>query len=165
MSQDILFNLQADVEVSSVSCSGGCGKLLPKGRSSYCSACKVARNLYNTTKNNLKSGFNRKNKGSPELGITLQEFCVWRASRPMVCHYCSLAEDDLPKTGMKSQIQRCVQVMGVDRLDSTLGYVSTNLVPCCFVCNQIKGDRFSEEEMLLVGPGLREVWSRRLNTK
>lgn len=140
----------------------GCNQPTALGRSSYCPKCKVARNLYNTTRNNLKSGFNRTNKGSPDIGMTVDEFCAWRASRPMVCHYCGVHEHQIPLTGMKSQIQRPVQVMGVDRLDSAAGYVFSNLVPCCFVCNQIKGDRLTEAEMHLVGPGLREVWRRRL---
>lgn len=143
-------------------CCKGCNGPAPEGRSVYCARCKIARNLFNTTKNNLKSGFNRTNKGSPDLGMTVDAFCAWRAAQPMVCHYCGLHEHQLPLTGMKSQIQRPVQVMGVDRLNSSAGYVLDNLVPCCFVCNQIKGDRLTEEEMRLVGPGLRAVWAQRL---
>ena len=64
---------------------------------------------------------------------------------------------------MKSQIQRGVKVMGVDRVDSDLGYQLDNLVPCCFVCNQIKGDRFTVAEMVTVGTAVGAVWERRLD--
>lgn len=96
------------------------------------------------------------------MGVTLEEFARWRKSQQQVCHYCGISEADIPRVGMKSQIQRPVRVMGVDRLDSSAGYVGANLVPCCFVCNQVKGDRFTESEMLRIGPAIGEVWRERL---
>lgn len=69
------------------------------------------------------------------------------------------------KVGMKSQIQLPVKVLGVDRLDSNRGYVPENMAPCCFVCNQIKGDRFSAAEMKVIAPGLTAVWRDRLSTQ
>ncbi len=48
------------------------------------------------------------------------------------------------------------------RLDSSKGYEEGNLVPCCFVCNQIKGDRFSATEMELIGKCVGQVWRARL---
>lgn len=41
-----------------------------------------------------------------------------------VCHYCS---GPLPRAGS-----------GVDRIDSALGYVPGNVVPCCTKCNRAK---------------------------
>ena len=128
----------------------------------YCSACKTARSLYATTQANLKSGFNRKNKGSPNMGVTADDFCRWRKAQDLRCHYCGIAEGDIPAVRMKSQIQRDVRVLGVDRVDSSLGYVAGNLVPCCFVCNQIKGDRFTAEEMESIGQAIGGVWRTRL---
>lgn len=128
----------------------------------YCSACKTARSLYATTQNNLKSGFNRKNKGSPEMGVSADEFCRWRKAQDLRCHYCGIRQEDIPVVRMKSQIQRDVRVLGVDRIDSSLGYAVGNLVPCCFVCNQIKGDRFSAQEMLAIGQAVGAVWRARI---
>lgn len=36
-------------------------------------------------------------------------------------------------------------VNGIDRIDSSLGYIETNVVPCCHVCNRAKGAMSSEE--------------------
>ncbi|MBC7265733.1 MAG: hypothetical protein QMD76_03210 [Anaerosomatales bacterium] len=132
------------------------------GRARFCDDCKTARSLYRTTAANLRSGFNRTNKGSCELEMDIDEFCKWRKEQILKCHYCGITEAQIPQVRMKSQIQRDVRVMGVDRLDSSKGYTADNLAPCCFVCNQIKGDRFSEEEMKQIGAGITAVWEKRL---
>jgi hypothetical protein len=132
------------------------------GRGSFCDDCKTARGLYRTTASNLASGFNRTNKGSPALEMGIDAFCKWRKAQEQRCHYCGISEADIPSVRMKSQIQRDVRVMGMDRLDSARGYTEGNLSPCCFVCNQIKGDRFTEAEMRLIGAGVSAIWKERL---
>lgn len=42
----------------------------------------------------------------------------------MPCHYCAVVGDPLN---------------GVDRIDSSLGYLVSNCVPCCSICNRAKG--------------------------
>lgn len=140
-----------------------CGESPLAARRRYCDDCQRSRALYNTTRSNLASGFNRTGP-APELRMDIDEFCRWRKAQEQICHYCGIRESDLPKVRMKSQIQRDVRTMGVDRLDSAIGYQADNLAPCCFVCNQIKGNRFSAEEMRLVAPGIAAVWSGRLQT-
>ncbi|GED98822.1 hypothetical protein [Gordonia crocea] len=132
------------------------------GRARFCRDCLSARGIFRTTQGNLRSGFNRTNKGSPVLGFNIDEFCRWRKAQTLRCAYCGIRERDLSAVGMRSQIQREVRVLGVDRIDSGAGYVLANLVPCCFVCNQIKGDRFTAEEMQTIGPAIGQIWSARL---
>jgi len=142
-----------------------CGTTAPEereGRAQFCSDCRNARRIYATTQGNLRSGFNRTNKGSPALAFGIDDFCRWRKAQELRCAYCRISERDLSAVGMRSQIQRIVKVLGVDRVDSAAGYTIDNLVPCCFVCNQIKGDRFTAEEMTVVGPAVGEIWSWRL---
>ena len=134
------------------------------GRARFCVDCKQARTLYNTTRANLRSGFNRGNKGSPKLQITIDEFCRWRKAQSQVCHYCGIRQEDISVVGMKSQIQRPVKVMGVDRLDSEDEYRLENMKPCCFVCNQVKGNRFSPSEMKRIGLAIGKVWRDRIAT-
>lgn len=140
-----------------------CDESTPTARSRYCDICRSSRILYRTTKGNLANGFNRRFKGSPTLEITIDDFCRWRRKIELRCHYCDILEKDLPRVRMMSQVQRVVLRMGVDRKDSSKGYVEGNLVPCCFVCNQVKGDRFSEEEMAEIGVAMRNVWRQRLS--
>ena len=35
--------------------------------------------------------------------------------------------------------------VGIDRVDSSIGYQPSNCVPCCFTCNSAKGDKTVEE--------------------
>jgi len=39
-------------------------------------------------------------------------------------------------------------VIGLDRIDSTLGYLETNVHPCCYKHNQAKSDIFTHDQML-----------------
>ncbi len=132
-------------------------------RDRLCPGCKTAKGLYRTTVGNLANGFNRKYKGAPEMIMTLEEFCLWRSRTPQRCHYCGIDEADIPAVGMKSQVQKPVRTMGIDRVDSSAGYSIANIKPCCFVCNQVKGDRFSELEMKTIGRAIGEVWQSRIN--
>ncbi len=52
------------------------------------------------------------------------------------CHYC---HGPLPEVRY-----------GIDRKDSSVGYIVDNCVPCCTSCNQAKSFRLSESEMLAV---------------
>lgn len=141
-----------------------CGTLDQRdGRAQFCRDCRNARGIYTTTQGNLRSGFNRTNKGSPDLDFGIDDFCRWRKAQVLRCTYCGISEADLSAVGMRSQIQRVVKVLGVDRVDSDDGYVLRNLVPCCFVCNQIKGDRFTAEEMMVIGPAVGHIWQQRLD--
>ena len=47
--------------------------------------------------------------------------------------------------------------VGCDRIDNLLGHTKANVVPCCLECNIIRGNRFSYDEMLIIGEGIRKV--------
>ena len=58
-----------------------------------------------------------------EVGITFEFFCGLR--EPNRCYYC---DGSLPLQGS-----------GIDRKNSSLGYLEGNCVPCCAVHNDMKG--------------------------
>lgn len=60
-----------------------------------------------------------------EVMISLEEFVVLRTDP---CYYCS--DPILGKMGY-----------GLDRKDSSIGYILSNVVSCCRVCNQAKSNR------------------------
>jgi hypothetical protein len=64
-----------------------------------------------------------------------------------VCHYC---EDCLPKYGV-----------GMDRLNNTEGYTEYNVVPCCAICNWVRANRFTVQEMERIGALLKTLRSER----
>ena len=58
------------------------------------------------------------------------------------CYYCGISpyKDYMPKRSNGGYIFN-----GLDRLDSTIGYTSTNIVPCCEICNKAKRNLTIEE--------------------
>ncbi len=51
------------------------------------------------------------------------------------CHYCGAPPSRRRKVSGNGELVW----NGIDRVDSSLGYVSGNVVPCCRVCNNAKG--------------------------
>lgn len=47
--------------------------------------------------------------------------------------------------------------IGLDRLDNTRGYDLDNVVSCCIECNIARGDRFTPEEMKVIGAAIASV--------
>lgn len=76
-----------------------------------------------------------KKKGGEETTlVTLKEFTQLSKQ---ACTYCGMppsrdAEDSLTDT--------LIQVSGIDRVDSSLGYIQENTVSCCTMCNRAKTD-------------------------
>lgn len=53
--------------------------------------------------------------------------------------------------------------IGCDRIDNTKGHTMDNVVPCCSICNKLRIDEFSVEEMKNhFGPVVRLVKQQRL---
>lgn len=50
------------------------------------------------------------------------------------CIYCGS-----PPTNKYIRGERASYYSGIDRVDNKLGYIMTNIVPCCWVCNDLKG--------------------------
>ena len=57
------------------------------------------------------------------------------------CHYCGTPPNK-PHRENSSFLYN-----GVDRVDNSLGYVQDNVVPCCYICNKMKGVLSKEEFM------------------
>lgn len=60
-----------------------------------------------------------------------------------MCNYC---EGNISKFGS-----------GLDRKDSNKGYLLSNVVSCCVVCNMAKNGFFNYEEFLLFKPILNKI--------
>lgn len=70
-------------------------------------------------------------RGIPFL-LSFDEFSVL-ASRE--CFYCG---------GLFGKVKNAG---GLDRIDNSLGYEPSNVLPCCGVCNTTRGNRWTVEEM------------------
>ena len=93
-----------------------------------------------------KRRFNQLIQGARHRGLAVDFDFLWyeQFMKEKTCAYC---EDPLPETGH-----------GLDRKNSKHGYSPENCVPCCTVCNEIRGhDNISYEEMLKVAKLLRKL--------
>ncbi len=63
--------------------------------------------------------------------LTEEEFFTLAACH---CYYCGVE----PSTVRKSSRNGEFVYNGIDRVDNFMGYVSSNVVPCCSVCNHAK---------------------------
>lgn len=56
------------------------------------------------------------------------------------CTYCGTLKSNLmtSKSGRWTDTSRVYHYNGIDRLDNMLGYLATNVVTCCVVCNRAK---------------------------
>lgn len=97
------------------------------GYSEYCKDC---------LKYSLKKRYARYIKGAEnrnlEFNISKSDF-DYITKQP--CAYC----------GQYSSVYKGIQINGIDRIDSKLGYIKENIVPCCTVCNRMKLDYEKEE--------------------
>ena len=85
------------------------------------------RRLYRQT---LKGKYRRYKEGSKhrkiDFDLTLEEFQrFWKVP----CNYCGGE----------------IKTIGLDRMDSGIGYCLSNVVSCCIVCNKMKSEKNREE--------------------
>ncbi len=50
---------------------------------------------------------------------------------------------------------------GLDRIDNSLGHIKGNVLPACEVCNIVRGNRLTVDEMKRVGKVIAEIWQDR----
>jgi hypothetical protein len=93
--------------------------------------------VFNKRFNQYKQGAKRRNIDMT-LGFT--EFIQLCKSD---CYYCGTGPShDITRYRYKGDIHYDTTIFtnGIDRIDSSKGYVSDNCVPCCSVCNRAKRD-------------------------
>lgn len=60
------------------------------------------------------------------------------------CRYCAGPPSQKLRLGRNAE-EDVLTYNGIDRIDSSVGYVEGNCVPCCWTCNQSKGTRSVED--------------------
>jgi hypothetical protein len=61
------------------------------------------------------------------------------------CYYCEQSAESCGKFYRRPKNDgREIKIMGLDRIDSSIGYYKNNIVPCCKTCNIIKRDHSLE---------------------
>jgi len=98
----------------------------------------------------MRSKFNslRSRAKRNKLPVTMS-FDLYKKLKREDCYYCGVSN---------MLLQFYCEVMGIltpwmtiDRADNSLGYIAENVLPCCFLCNKIKGSFFNSQEMQQIG--------------
>ena len=94
----------------------------------------------------LKSGAKRRNIS---IKFTIDEFEKWWNTQVNWCHYCkrSIGEIRASTDSVNGRAKR----LTIDRIDNKIPYTLKNITLACYRCNSIKGDYFTELEMMQIG--------------
>lgn len=63
------------------------------------------------------------------------------------CWYCKSSSSNKQIVGWNEDV---LTYTGIDRMDNTKGYLISNVVPCCFICNKAKNSVSSDQFYLWV---------------
>lgn len=98
-------------------------------------------------------------KRNISLEVDRPDFIEWYMRQDKKCFYCEIPEsliEILPRIGYRKHTR-----LSIDRKDNAQGYKLSNIVLACSVCNTIKSNILSAEEMKLIGKIiLREKWQK-----
>ena len=87
--------------------------------------------------------------------ISKEEFITWYNSQEKKCYYCDRTiEETKNDVGLNSSSYR----LSIDRKNNRKGYELDNIVLSCNRCNNVKGNFFNSEEMLIIA---REILNKR----
>ena len=117
------------------------------GLRSYCKGCanSYMKGHYNKTPtgryHQLK--YNAKQAGI-EFTIEKVDFLAWFSQQNMRCHYCKRDISFAQNKGNTHKLSSAT----IDRLNPNKGYSAANMVLACRQCNMVKGNWFTEEQML-----------------
>jgi hypothetical protein len=125
-----------------------------------CRMCAAARPNVRVRKRPHEWRFNRIVAGAKVrdilVALTYENYLQFTSIEE--CHYCGSTIDWSPyKKGGKGQNHGG----NLDRKDSSRGYEAGNCVVACPICNRIKNNHLSYEEMLRLSPVLREIMAGR----
>lgn len=109
-----------------------------KKHTGNCTSCAQKGPPMITAYNQIKSNYKTRNI---EVSLTYDEF-IDIAKIPN-CHYCDIKIVRTTKRGEKGY-----RGYFLDRMDNNVGYERNNLVPCCWNCNQAKGNRYTYSEFV-----------------
>jgi hypothetical protein len=90
----------------------------------------------------LKSYKDNAKKRKLNFELSIEEFNGFIFSN---CYYCGQEPQLVKFTGYKNRRDRFISYNGIDRIDNNKGYILSNCVSCCKICNGAKSDYSFEE--------------------
>lgn len=112
----------------------------------HCRRCSNGHN-WDEARKPFESLYNILKTRGHVVSLTFDEFLKFTEVK--VCHYCD-QQVVWTSRGRPSPTN-------LDRKDSSEGYTQENCVVCCPECNRVKSNKYSYEEMLLIGATLKTI--------
>lgn len=91
-----------------------------------------------------------------QLELTKQELFDFSQ---MVCHYCGEPPKNIITNPYRNR--KPFTYNGLDRVDNTLGYTKSNVVPCCKMCNIAKNNHTVEEFKNWIKKVYNKTWNQK----
>lgn len=92
-----------------------------------------------------------------------ESFVSWYISQERICYYCKIPEDKLKYLPISYLFKKRFTI---DKKDSNKGYYPKNMAFACNLCNMIKSNYFSAEEMVLLARDyITPKWQKMLSEK
>ena len=129
-------NIFCSIVCKATGMSNGDTKPMRKGTGLYDKVTPLIRRKYYKYKSRDNDKF------SIDLDYTVDDFI--KNIKDGECYYCGDKEK-----------------LGYDRINNNKGHISSNVVICCELCNMTRGDRYSMEEMILLGKVIKKIKKNR----
>jgi len=118
---------------------------------------EIAMKWQRENKNTLKTIYKMmrcRSRIKDRLILPYEVFVKWYDSQEKVCVYCGVKENEMKPLGIESGINKNyaqIKRLTIDRVDPKVGYLEDNIVLACILCNRVKAEIFSFEEMKRIG--------------
>lgn len=124
-------------------------------------------NFYESMKDRKLIAFKNEYEKFFKERLNLEQFKTFLSSSEK-CHYCGITIETI-RLLMSQKLIKTKRIFNgrgksleIDRKNSYGWYEPTNIVPCCYWCNNAKTDEFTEEEFKTIAKGIKDVWNRRI---
>lgn len=130
-------------------------EFLPKTNHQKCCSlkCTLIHNKNQRKKHRLSPkaiwSILKQNTKNKKFQITKEKFINWYNKQEQKCYYCERTLEQVKNDNKETN--RYKTRLSIDRKDNNKGYKLNNIVLCCYRCNTIKGEYFTEQEMKQIG--------------
>jgi len=146
-------------------------RLSPDGHAYQCKECgreraKIYRaspgGIYHNIKGRATFYKNHHFEVYKPMNITQEEFIAWYNNEVKACAYCDIPEEHMDL--IKIRFDKRVKRLSIDCKDNNKGYSLDNLALACNLCNMIKKNVFSFQEMRALAQAfIKPKWKTQIN--
>ena len=125
-------------------------------------SAKKRRIPFSLSENELKEWWMSNDDVCFYCGITIDEYILFR---DFIINYGGTNETilNIKKTVFNKEIYKKIKTMTIDRIDSSGPYSINNVVKSCWICNSLKSNTLSKDEMIKKGKEITDIIRKEIN--